>query len=100
MSQPIEVDIPHKLGRETAKARISSSFGKLADFIPGGSVTQHRWTGDHLDFTVEGMGQRIAARLDVLDDKVHAAIDLPAFLALFAEPIRAKLAKEGPKLLE
>ena len=34
------------------------------------------------------------------DAKVRAEIDLPPFLALFADKIRAKLAKEAPKLLE
>jgi hypothetical protein len=49
---------------------------------------------------VQAMGQRVASKLDVRDDHVHAEIDLPPFLALFADKIRAKLAKEGPKLLE
>ncbi len=97
---PIEIDIPHKLGRVAARERISTSFGKLADFVPGGTVTEHRWIGDRLDFTVEGMGQRVGVKLDVGDAKVHAAFELPAFLALFADQIRAKLQKEGPKLLE
>ncbi|KQM65940.1 hypothetical protein ASE75_04730 [Sphingomonas sp. Leaf17] len=100
MSEPVTVDIPHKLGKAEARRRVEQGFGKLADFIPGGSVTQHAWTGDSLSFTVEGMGQRIAARLDIAEDKVHAVVDLPPFLALFADKIRGKLAKEGPRLLE
>lgn len=100
MTAPIEVDIPHKLGTGPAKERIGSSFGKLADFIPGGSVTEHRWQGDTLHFTVEGLGQRVAARLDVAASNVHATFELPAFLAMFSDKIRAKLQKEAPKLLE
>jgi hypothetical protein len=46
------------------------------------------------------MGQRVASSLDVRDDRVIAMVDLPPFLALFADRIRAKLAKEAPKLLE
>lgn len=100
MTAPIEVDIPHQLGTAAAKERIGSSFGKLADFIPGGAVTEHRWQGDTLFFTVEGMGQRVAARLDVSAANVHASFELPAFLAMFSDKIRAKLQKEAPKLLE
>ena len=100
MTTPIEVDIPHKLGRDAARARIEGGIGKLAGFVPGGTVSDHRWDGDTLVFAVEVMSQRIGARLTVMDDKVHAAFDLPAFLALFADKIRAKLAKDGPKLLE
>jgi len=97
---PIEIDIPHKLGRAAARERIAGGFGKLADFIPGGTVTEHRWTGDVLDFVVEALGQRVSARLDVQDAKVHATFELPPFLAMLAGPLRAKLAKEAPKLLE
>ena len=100
MTAPIEVDIPHKLGTAQAKERIGGSFGKLADFVPGGAVTEHRWAGDTLHFTVEGMGQRVGVRLDVADANVHATFELPAFLAMFADTIRAKLQREAPKLLE
>ena len=100
MTAPIEVDLPHQLGIEQAKQRIQGGFGKLADFIPGGSVTEHRWDGDTLHFTVEGMGQRVAAKLDVAERNVHATFELPAFMALFADKIRAKLQKDGPALLE
>lgn len=100
MSRPIEIDLPHKLGRDAARARIEGGFGKMAGYIPGGAVTEHRWTGDRLDFTVEGMGQRVAVTLDVADTNVHATFVLPAFLAMFAEPLRQKLEKEAPKLLE
>ena len=99
MSRPVEVDLPHQLGRAGAKQRIEGGFGKLAGYVPGGHVTEHRWDGDTLHFTVEGMGQRVGVRLDVTDTNVHAVFDLPGLLAMFAEPLRAKLEKDGPKLL-
>lgn len=100
MSQPIEVDLPHQLGTAAARQRIEGGFGKFANYVPGGHVTEHRWDGDTLHFTVEGMGQRVAVRLEVADRNVHAVFQLPAFLAMFAGPLRAKLQKDGPKLLE
>jgi hypothetical protein len=100
MTAPIEVDLPHKLGRAAARARIEAGTARMASFIPGGTVSEHRWDGDTLSFTVEAMGQRVGSRLTVLDDKVHCVFDLPPFLALFADKIRAKLVKDGPKLLE
>jgi hypothetical protein len=100
MTPPIEVDLPHKLGREAARARIEGGFGRLASFVPGGTITEKRWDGDTLHLTVEAMGQRVGARLTVFDAHVHASFDLPPFLALFADKLRAKLAKDGPKLLE
>jgi len=100
MSQPIEVDLPHRLGKVAAKQRIEGGFGKLAGFIPGGHVAEHHWTGDTLNFVAEGMGQRVAVRLDVGVSNVHATFELPGFLAMFGDQLRAKLQKEGPKLLE
>lgn len=100
MNQPVEVDIPHKLGKAAARTRVEAGFKQIADLIPGGHVTAHRWEGDSLIFTIEALGQRVSSRLDVFADKVHAVVNLPPFMALFAEPIRAKLAREGPKMLE
>ncbi len=67
---------------------------------PGGAITDHRWDGDTLHFTVEGLGQRVSAQMDVSDANVHCTFTLPAFLAMFTDRIRAKLEREAPKLLE
>ena len=99
-TQPVEVDIPHKLGKAAARARVEAGFKQIADLIPGGHVTAHHWDGDSLTFTIEGLGQRVSSRLDIFDAKVHAVVDLPPLMALFAEPLRAKLAKEGRVMLE
>jgi hypothetical protein len=98
--KPVEVDIPHKLGLQGARARVEAGFSQIADSIPGGHVTQHHWDGDSLTFTIEALGQRVASRLDIFASHVHASVDLPPLMALFAEPIRAKLAKEGTHMLE
>lgn len=100
MSQPVTVDIPHKQGKEAVRARLEKGVAKLASMIPGGAVTDHRWEGDTLHFTVAAMGQRVVSRLELFDDRVHAVVDLPPLLSLFADKIRAKLAKDGPALLK
>ena len=99
MADPVIVDIPHKLGRETARARIAGGVGKIAEIGPGGGHVEQRWEGDTLHFTVSAMGQQVASRLQVFEDKVHAEVDLPPMLALFASKIRDKLAEKGTKLL-
>ncbi|HEX4696012.1 polyhydroxyalkanoic acid system family protein [Sphingomonas sp.] len=99
MTDPITVEVPHKLGLTEARRRVEGGIGKLAGMIPGGAAVDHRWDGDVLHFTVAAMGQRIASQLDVRADRVIATIVLPPFLALFADKLRAKLAKEAPKLL-
>lgn len=100
MAEPVTVDIPHKLGREGARTRIEAGIGKLAGMFPGGTVTEQHWEGDALSFTVQAMGQRVASRLELFDDRVRAELDLPPFLRLFADKIRAKLQKDGPALLK
>ncbi|MBN8808233.1 MAG: polyhydroxyalkanoic acid system family protein [Sphingomonas sp.] len=100
MTEPIVVEIPHKLGQAEARSRVDRGIGKLAGMIPGGAAVDHAWAGDVLNFTVAAMGQRIASRIDVRADRVIATVDLPPFLALFADRIRAKLTKEAPRLLE
>jgi nitric oxide reductase large subunit len=100
MPEPVIVDIPHKLGKEGARARLASGVGKIGSMIPGGGAVQERWDGDSLHFTVTAMGQTVTSRLDLHEAHVHAEVDLPPFLALFANKIREKLQKEAPKLLE
>jgi nitric oxide reductase large subunit len=100
MPEPVIVDIPHKLGKEGARARLASGVGKIGSMIPGGGAVQERWDGDSLHFTLTAMGQTVASRLDLHEAHVHAEVDLPPFLALFANKIREKLQKEAPKLLE
>lgn len=100
MPEPIKVDIPHKLGRETAKARIAGGVGKLAEMVPGGGTVDQRWEGDTLHFSVSAMGQKVASRIDVLESHVHAEVDLPPMLALFAGKVKDKLLSVAPKLLK
>ncbi|KQN25054.1 hypothetical protein ASE86_01950 [Sphingomonas sp. Leaf33] len=100
MSEPVELDIAHSIGREAARARIAGGIAKLESFIPGGKVTEHSWDGDRLMFTVAAMGQRAATTIDVLEDKVHLKVELPPFLGMFANKIRDVLGREGPKLLK
>ena len=99
MTEPVTVEVPHKLGLAEARRRVEGGVGKLAGTIPGGAIVDHRWDGDMLHFTVAAMGQRIASKLEVRADRVIATVDLPPFLALFANKLKEKLAKEAPKLL-
>lgn len=102
MQRPIDVDLPHKLGRAEARRRIEGNFHKLRDHIPGGaSHIEERWSGDRLNLIVHAMGQAVEAVIDVEQTKVHCRIQLPGMLALFAAPIEAMLkAKGGDLLLE
>jgi hypothetical protein len=99
MTEPITINIPHKLGRAAARAKLNSGTSQLAGIVPGGSLKEHRWDGDTLFFTIEALGQRVASKIEVFEDRVHATVDLPPFAALFASKIRESLKGIGTKLL-
>ena len=100
MTQPIDVDLPHKLGKEEARRRIANNVHKLTEHIPGGAQVQSGWTGDQLNLDVAAMGQAVKATIDVLEDKVHLKVLLPGMLGMFSGVIAAALQKKGSVLLE
>lgn len=100
MPTPISLDIPHQLGKAGVRARLDGGIGRLGEKIPGGAKVEHRWDGDTLHFTVHAMGQAVRSTAEIFDKHVHAVVDLPALLALFAAPIRAAIEHEAPKLLK
>jgi hypothetical protein len=100
MHRPIDVDLPHKLGRDEARRRLATNIHKLKDHIPGGAThVDSSWVGDRLNLNVHAMGQSVEAQIDVEDAKVHCRIQLPGMLSLFAAPIEAMLKAKGSDLL-
>ena len=100
MSQPIQVDLPHKLGKEEARRRIAGNVHKLKDHIPGGADVQSAWNGDQLRLDIGAMGQSVSAAIYVMEDKVHLQVVLPGMLGMFSGVIQAALQKKGGVLLE
>ena len=100
MQRPINVDLPHKLGRDEARRRIAGNIDSLAGHIPGGAAdVRSHWIGDTLNLTVLAMGQEVKAEIGVEEKVVHCKIDLPGMLSLFAGPIEAFLKRKGDDLL-
>ena len=100
MTQPIDVDLPHNLGKDEARRRIANNIHKLQEHIPGGAQVQSGWTGDQLNLDVATMGQTVAATIDVHDKSVHLRVLLPGMLGMFAGVIQGALQKKGSVLLE
>ena len=100
MSQPIEVDLPHNLGKDEARRRIANNVHKLQEHIPGGAQVQSGWAGDQLNLQVAAMGQSVNATIDVEDTKVRLKVLLPPMLGMFSSMIQATLQKKGNVLLE
>jgi hypothetical protein len=100
MSQPIELDLPHKLGREEARRRIAANIGSLERHIPGGAQVQSAWSGDTLNLSVAAMGEQIAGTLEVREATVHVKLALPGMLGMFSGVIAGALKSQGGRLLE
>lgn len=100
MSQPIEVDLPHSLGKAEARRRIAANIHRLTEHIPGGGHVESGWTGDQLNLRVAAMGDTVQASVDVEETKVRVRVLLPGMLGMFAGPFQAFLHSRGSVLLE
>jgi len=100
MSQPIDVDLPHNLGKDEARRRIANNVHKLEEHIPGGAQVQSGWNGDQLNLNIAAMGESVNATIDVMDSKVHLRVLLPGMLGMFSGVVHAALQKKGSVLLE
>jgi putative polyhydroxyalkanoate system protein len=100
MTQPIDIDLPHNLGKDEARRRIANNIHKLQEHIPGGAHVQSGWSGDQLNLQVSAMGEGVNAIIDVQETKVHLKVLLPGMLGMFSGVIQAALQKKGSILLE
>lgn len=101
MSKAITLTIPHELGRTEARRRIDEGFASLAQHMGAAAgVLTKDWSGDHLNFAVAALGQRISGSIEVEDASVRLEVLLPNLLAMMAERVRGRLKKEGQLLLE
>jgi hypothetical protein len=101
MDQPIEVDLPHKLGKDEARRRIANNIHRLREIIPGGAAkVESSWTGDTLGLAMHAMGAAVNAEIAVEERRVRVRVMLPGLLGMFAEPIAAALRHKGGVLLE
>lgn len=98
-TQPIHVDMPHKLGKTEARRRIADNIHKLASFFPGGASITHQWQGDRLDLAINAMGQTVDARIEVEEALLRCHVALPGMLGMLAKPIELALRSKGSELL-
>lgn len=101
MAAPTIVEIPHQLGREEVRRRMSSRIGDLAKRIPGGMAeVSSSWASeDRMLLDVVAMGQKVAATVDVEDKLVRVSVVLPLMLSFMAGPISAIVRKSGEDML-
>ncbi len=100
-TKTVDISIPHRLSPEEARTRIQRTLAGLkSQHAARLAQVNERWAGDHMDFRLSVMGQSVTGRVDVRDNAVDLAIDLPWILSMFAEKVRGEVQREGTKLLE
>jgi hypothetical protein len=101
MAAPLVISIPHRLGKQEALRRLQDGLGNAgASFSHLFSIQEQTWTGDHLQFRVNALGQSASGSIDVADDYVKVEVFLPWLLAKLAETLQPLIRKEGALLLE
>lgn len=101
MAKPVVVNIPHDLGREQARQRLQTGFGRIREQIAGHALQfEERWEGERLHFNAGALGQKVSGRVDVFDKSVRIEVDLPWILATIAEKLQGRIQREGTLLLE
>src|SRR3982750_642847 len=94
MAQPIEVDLPHNLGRDEARRRIANNIHRLQEHIPGGAHVQSGWAGDQLNLVVRALGDSVQSTIDVEEARVRVRVLLPGMLGMFSGVIQGALQKK------
>jgi hypothetical protein len=100
MRKPVVVTIPHQLGRDEARRRLENGMGQVRSQLAGvGASVENHWTDDRMTFDVAVLAQTISGRIDVGDSEVRLEVDLPWMLAMLAEKITGRIARQGTLML-
>ena len=101
MTKPLVVSIPHQLGAVEAQRRLQTGIEQIRQQYAGKfAVLEDRWSDRHLDFRVGIIGQSVSGTIDVAEDHVMLALQLPWMLAMVAEKAKGLIQKQGTLMLE
>jgi hypothetical protein len=82
MSNAITVTVPHDLGVEAAKARVSEQLSKMQrEYVDKVAHSEVTWAGDVGTVRVTALGQTATAQITVLKDLLRIDVQLPWVLA-------------------
>jgi len=92
MNKPIVVTVPHNLGAEAAKSRVSKGIDRLrADYLDKLARTEVHWTGNRADLQVSALGQTVNAQLDVQNDLLRIEVRFRGLLSGLFNKVSDKL---------
>lgn len=97
----MQVAIPHTLGREEVRRRLSGGGDSIARAIPGGmaQVTTEWVDQDTLSLSIDAMGQALNGKILIEDAQVLFDVDLPLALSFVKPIVESTIQQAGQKLL-
>jgi hypothetical protein len=100
-AEPVVVTISHHLGRDEAKRRIDNGLDSIRrDILPFVSTVDYSWDDYRLNFHAAAMMQKVTGSIEVFDDSVRIALELPWFLHLIARSVADRIQHRAATLLE
>lgn len=98
----MRVNLPHDLGREEVRRRMRERSHEIATFFPGGIATvDTSWSDeDQMDLLITVLGKQVSGAVEVYDDHVTIAIDLPLSLSMMKGVLESAVRTEASKLLK
>lgn len=101
MASPINVKLPHQLGKVEATRRMRSRIDELPNHIPGGvAKVEHRWTSeDRLALDIGALGAQVSALAEVDEAEIRLSVQLPPLLEPFRGAIEGAVRKRASALL-
>jgi hypothetical protein len=99
--EPITVTISHRLGRDGAKQRIDRGMQSIrSEILNYVSTVDYSWDEYRLNFRAVAMMQTVTGAIEVFDDHVRIAIELPWFLHLVGRSVADRIRHRAAALLE
>lgn len=96
----IKLSVPHRLGTEEAKKRISNLIvDARRQFGNSASEVQESWTGDTNHFSFRAMGFSVSGNLTVMPNGVDGELKLPLAALPFKSRIESELTTRARELL-
>ena len=100
MSNSIVITLPHRLGAEEAKKRISGGIELLRrDYIDKLAHSEVNWNGDTANLRVVAFGQTATAQICVMSDALRIEVQLPGILAALTGKIQGVLQSSAEESL-
>ncbi len=97
----MRITLPHSHEKAEIRRRLEERNGEIVNYFPSGMADlETRWSSDdRMDFVVAIAGQRIGGSVDIADDHVVIAVELPLILSFLNRTIESSVRKEGTRLL-